>query len=442
MEAKDIKISIIVPVYDVAEYLRRCLDSCVYQTLQEIEIIIINDCSPDKRDTDIMQEYARRFPSKIRLFWHSANAGLGAARNTGIRAAAGEFVQFVDSDDYIDLTICEKLYNQAKSENADLVVCNVNLLSNGKLNLKWNEYRAIDSKNKIDRLLEVNPYCSVRLIVRRKLLEDHRLYFPEHIFYEDFLCCLWHVAADKVAYVKEKLYYYVQRTGSICNISDVRMRYNRIKDIFKCVRFIFSTEYFHSISTELKDTVYVYLFNSFLFSNFHFVVRNCPERLNEWCEELQKTRDIYYVVLDNEVFHRDDEAISVKNLLTFIDEHDQDLNFIEKANQYCASLTAQKMVDRLHALKKQRIVIWGAGRRGKRLAEYLKELDIPFEITDKNPALYGTEISTAVTKPWKELEETTDVVIVSALNIFHSVVDEINNPKITCLDFEELAVYE
>lgn len=438
METRDVKISIIVPVYDVAEYLRRCLDSCVYQTLQEIEIIIVNDCSPDKRDEEIMKEYALRFPTKIRLFWHSANSGLGAVRNTGIRAATGEFVQFVDSDDYIDLTMCEKLYDKAKSENADMVVCDVNLLANGKLDLKWNECRIIDSKNKMDRLLEVNPYCAVRLIIRRELLIDNKLYFPEHIFYEDFLCCLWHIAADKVAYVKEKLYYYIQRTGSICNVTDVRVKYNRIKDIFKCIQFIFGTDFFNSTSTQLKDAVYVYLFNSFLFSVFHFVVINCPERLKEWCGGLRQIRDIYNVTCDNEVFNRNYQALSVKNLLKFIDENVENLNFIENANQYCASFESRKIADRLYDLNKRRFVIWGAGKRGKRLAEYLTEFNIPFEITDKNPDLHGIEIGSAMIKPWEELAEHTDAVIVSTLNIYHSVVTEIDNPKIICLDFEEL----
>lgn len=438
MEAKDIKVSIIVPVYDVAEYLRRCLDSCAYQTLQEVEIIIVNDCSPDKRDEEIMKEYAQRFPAKVRLFWHSTNSGQGAARNTGIKAAVGEFVQFVDSDDYIDLTMCEKLYDKAKSENADMAVCDVNRLANGKLNLKWNEFSIVELNNKADRLLEVNHFCAWRLIIRRELLTDNKLYFPEHIFYEDYLCCLWHIVANKVAYVKEKLYYYVQRIESTCNVTDVQIRYSRIIDIFKCIRFVFGTDYFNSIPTELKDAVYVYLFNSFLFSNFQFTALCCPERLKEWCEELQQTRDVYNVAFNNEVFNRDYRALAVKNLLKFVDENVEDLNFPEKANQYCASLVAEKMADRLYELDEQRIVIWGAGTRGKYLARYLAELNIPFEITDKNPALCGTKVGVAMVKPWEELVEHTDVVIVSALNSYHSVITEINNPKITLLDFEEL----
>ena len=84
---QNIKVSIIVPVYDVADYLWRCLDSCVNQTLQEIEVIVVNDSSPDIRDTEIMKEYEKKYPDKVKCIWHKENKRLGGARNTGIRAA-------------------------------------------------------------------------------------------------------------------------------------------------------------------------------------------------------------------------------------------------------------------------------------------------------------------------------------------------------------------
>jgi len=116
------KVSIIVPVYNVAEYLRRCLDSCVCQTLADIEVIVVNDCSPDQRDEAIIRDYEREFPDKIRVFRHEKNLGLGEARNTAIRNAQGEFILFCDSDDFLDFTACEKMYSSAKRNDADLVV--------------------------------------------------------------------------------------------------------------------------------------------------------------------------------------------------------------------------------------------------------------------------------------------------------------------------------
>ncbi|WP_093795992.1 glycosyltransferase family 2 protein [Sporomusa acidovorans] len=114
------KISIIVPVYDVELYLRQCLDSLVNQTLENIEIICINDGSPDN-SIGILNEYAQN-DSRIMVI-NQKNMGLSGARNRGLKVATGEYIMFVDGDDWVDLNICEKLYGTASLENADCVMC-------------------------------------------------------------------------------------------------------------------------------------------------------------------------------------------------------------------------------------------------------------------------------------------------------------------------------
>jgi glycosyltransferase involved in cell wall biosynthesis len=110
----EINVSIIVPVYNVAKYLRRCLDSCVAQTMREIEIIIVNDLSPDPTDSEIMREYEEKHQDKIKCIWHTENKTQGGARNTGIRMAKGEYLNFVDSDDYIEPKMCENYTTRPK----------------------------------------------------------------------------------------------------------------------------------------------------------------------------------------------------------------------------------------------------------------------------------------------------------------------------------------
>ena len=104
-------ISIIVPIYNVERYFRRCMNSLLNQTLQDIEIILVDDESPDNCP-EICEEYAAK-DSRIKVI-HKKNAGLGFARNSGLKLATGEYVAFVDSDDYVDLTMYEKLYLTAK----------------------------------------------------------------------------------------------------------------------------------------------------------------------------------------------------------------------------------------------------------------------------------------------------------------------------------------
>ena len=112
------KVSIIVPVYNIEKYLAKCLDSLINQTLEDIEIICVNDGSTDN-SAEILNEYAQK-DCRIKII-NQDNAGLSAARNTGINAANGEYIGYVDSDDWIDLNFYEKLYNAAKDTDADIV---------------------------------------------------------------------------------------------------------------------------------------------------------------------------------------------------------------------------------------------------------------------------------------------------------------------------------
>lgn len=115
-----IKISIILPIYNVEKYLNRCMNSLLNQTLNDIEIIMVDDGSPDN-SPKMCDEYAKK-DSRVKVI-HKRNEGLGYARNSGLEIATGEYVAFVDSDDYIDLSMYAVLYDEAVSSNADAVFC-------------------------------------------------------------------------------------------------------------------------------------------------------------------------------------------------------------------------------------------------------------------------------------------------------------------------------
>ena len=107
-----VKVSVIVPVYNVEKYLTQCLDSLVNQTLKDIEIIIVNDESPDNSQA-IIDKYAKRYPKIIKAY-KKKNGGLSDARNYGIERATGDYIGFVDSDDFVELDMYEDLYKAAK----------------------------------------------------------------------------------------------------------------------------------------------------------------------------------------------------------------------------------------------------------------------------------------------------------------------------------------
>ena len=122
------KISVIIPVYNVEQYLRECLDSCIHQTLEDIEIVCVDDCSLDNSDK-ILKDYAAK-DNRIKIIKHETNKGPGAARNTGVTFATGEYIWFVDSDDWIAKEACQLLYNTAKKNDIDVLLFQLNTFYN------------------------------------------------------------------------------------------------------------------------------------------------------------------------------------------------------------------------------------------------------------------------------------------------------------------------
>ena len=125
-----IKLSIIVPVYNSGEYISRCLDSLVNQTLDDIEIIVVNDGSTDN-SLEILQEYVSE---KVKIITQK-NSGVAVARNTGLKNAKGKYIAYVDSDDWIELDMFEKMYNKAIENDFDIVMCDFWYIDSFK---KWN----------------------------------------------------------------------------------------------------------------------------------------------------------------------------------------------------------------------------------------------------------------------------------------------------------------
>ena len=115
------KVSVVVPVYNTEKYLDICLNSLVNQTIDDIEIIIVNDGSTDN-SIKIIKKYMKQYPEKIVLL-DQKNSGISVARNNGISIAKGEFIGFVDSDDFVELNMYENLYNAIKNTKSDIVVC-------------------------------------------------------------------------------------------------------------------------------------------------------------------------------------------------------------------------------------------------------------------------------------------------------------------------------
>ena len=227
------KISVIVPVYNVEQYLRRCLDSLVNQTLNDIEIIVVNDGSPDDSQA-IIDEYACKYEN-IRAF-KKANGGLSDARNFGLEYVTGEYVAFVDSDDYVQKDMYEKMYSKAKENDFDIVVCDLNYVYPGKL-MEVNSHIKNDTTDIKKSMINIYPAAWNKLYKRN--LFDHDVRFKKGVWFEDveFLYRLLPYVKS-IGVVKEPFYQYVQREGSITStvnkkIYDYISNWNGIIDYYK-----------------------------------------------------------------------------------------------------------------------------------------------------------------------------------------------------------------
>lgn len=213
------KVSVIVPIYNVENYLERCLKSLVSQTLDEIQIILVNDGSPDDSQL-IIDKYVDLYPRKV-MGLNKSNGGLSDARNYGISYAEGEYIGFVDSDDYIDSTMYEKLYNKAKETNSDIVTCGYYGIDE-----ETDSYRYFQRGNVIQygmnihenpKLLYTNAPYAWNKIYKRTLFLDTGIRFPKGKIYEDIATIYpLMLYANKISKVDEALYYYVlKREGAI-----------------------------------------------------------------------------------------------------------------------------------------------------------------------------------------------------------------------------------
>ena len=208
------KISIIVPVYNAEEYLHRCIDSILAQTFTDFELLLINDGSKDNSGV-ICDEYAA-LDNRVRVF-HKENGGVSSARNMGLDNAKGEWITFVDSDDWLVHNIYEKMLHKLLEENADLCLCDINMYWGGESFVCENCLSISGIKN-----LDVYEYInsswnsSSNIVARRDLFESLKLRFPVDVAYcEDFHLTLRLLFfAAKIVKVNEPLYVY-DRTNEV-----------------------------------------------------------------------------------------------------------------------------------------------------------------------------------------------------------------------------------
>lgn len=201
-----IKVSVIIPVYNTEDYLKECIESLVNQTLREIEILIVNDGSTDS-SLEIMKEFKNKYPNIIKIF-DKVNGGQASARNYALPFAQGEYLGFVDSDDWVDSTMYEEMYEKAEKEDADIVICD--------MVDHFPDRTVCYPSSRFENKFKVTPSACNKLFKRSLVKEG---VFPVGLWYEDFeFTTMQLMKTDCISVIHKGLYH--------CHCREVSTMYN------------------------------------------------------------------------------------------------------------------------------------------------------------------------------------------------------------------------
>ena len=226
------QISVIIPIYNVEKYLRRCLDSVCNQTFKDIEIICVNDGSPDSCDK-ILKEYAAK--DKRFIVINKKNAGVSAARNDGIKKSKGKYIHFLDADDYIDNDYYQKMFD-ATLENSPDMVCS-GFLTNTKyaIDLKYSKnFTETNLKRKLRKTYAFTDGYVWRYLFKRKFVLDNGLKFDTSLVSQEDVIFVLNaiVLSNMVSFVCSTFYHYMFNATSALHTRD-KEHHNKIKIQYK-----------------------------------------------------------------------------------------------------------------------------------------------------------------------------------------------------------------
>lgn len=301
-------VSIVVPIYKVEKYLARCVNSLTSQTYKNIEIILVDDGSPDNCPK-MCDEYAKN-DKRIKVI-HKKNGGLSDARNVGLGLSRGEYIAFVDSDDYVSTNFIEVLLDTCYKNGADISCCNFYRVSNGR---DTTAQKHMSSKNftNVEAIRDIflaNSLCEIMTwnkLYRTSLFKDNDIKFPVGKVHEDnFTTYKLLYYANKIIFVNQPLYYYLQRDDSIMGQTFNKNRL-AVLDMFSEAEAFFK---YHKLDLhqELQSSqllAILALYNDFLLNDTHdkatrYILNSELKKLRPviWNSLISKKHKLLYILI-------------------------------------------------------------------------------------------------------------------------------------------------
>ena len=289
-----IKVSVIVPVYNVEKYLDKCLNTLAKQKLKDIEVIIVNDGSPDNSQK-IIDKYTKEYPNMKSYI--KENGGLSDARNYGIKKAKGEYIAFLDSDDYVTEDMYKKMYEKAKSGNFDMVVCDLNYVYPNKV-IPASSNVPTDTTNIKKCMLNIYP-AAWNKIFKRKLF-DNGIEFKKGVWFEDveFIYRLL-PSVKSIGTIHEHFNQYVQRDGSITNTIN-RKIYHYIDNWNGIIEYYKKNNLYKEYKNELEYSYVRYIYATFIKQASRYNYNDYMEAVDTAIQNVKKNFPKY---LKNKYFY-------------------------------------------------------------------------------------------------------------------------------------------
>ena len=294
-----VKVSVVVPVYNVEKYLDKCLTSLVNQTLKDIEIIVVNDGTKDNSQ-DIIDRYVKKY--KNIKSYIKPNGGLSSARNYGIEKCKGEYIAFLDSDDYVNSNMYEVLYNKAKTEDFDITVCNVNYIYDNYTKTTTSKVKNdIKIKEEIKKSM-IDIYPSAWNKLYKKELFENNIYFKEGVWYEDveFLYRLYPYI-NSIGVTHDYLINYVQRDGAITKTFDERV-FHYIENWNGILKFYKDNNLYEEYKKEIEYCYIRYLYATFINVSSNFTDKNLYNKAVE--EAIKNVKENFPNYRKNKYFYK------------------------------------------------------------------------------------------------------------------------------------------
>lgn len=304
MNNSNTKISIIVPVYNVEEYLHDCINSLISQTLKDIEIICIDDQSTDSSG-EILEYFAKK-DNRIKIIKNTKNLGLGGSRNVGINNASGEYIQFLDSDDWLDKTCLETLYNKVKENNADIIMFKLINFDQDTGNFFKTNYYSMDYMEQFyDKVFNHEiisdyifrlPNSACNKLYKLKFIKDNNFLFPEGLIHEDNPFYFKNIfKAEKIMITDNYFYNRRIRSNSITTTMN-----NRLIDMLTIADIVFSFFLENNLYPKYKKYLLNYIINV-MKSKFYLIPSDFKnEYYNTMKKYLNKYLEVYEIKDDFE----------------------------------------------------------------------------------------------------------------------------------------------